>query len=129
PPAPSPVNALDALFQPVLVTFARPMNLEPSGFSVALANGTFGINGFLPGNEDISLQFYDSSNQLLGRIPVNQTAQGSIAVGGSLNGVAFVLIPGGAFYDNVHISGTPVPAPAGLGLLGGCLFAARRRRR
>jgi hypothetical protein len=128
-PAPSPENALEALLQPVLITFRTPLTLEPSGLSLILDNDTFGFNGLLPGYEDVAVHLFDASAQLIERIGVDQTTPGfQVSTGGQV-GVKWMLLPAGAFYDNLHISATPVPAPGAVSVLLGAAAVALPRRR
>lgn len=128
-PAPSPVNALSALFQPVLVWFDVPFNLDANGFGVTLDNDSFGLNGLLPGYPDIAVQFYDENASLLGATPIDQTTPGYSVLDGGYSAVKFVLLPAGAFYDDIAVSGTAVPEPASLAMLimGGAACLVRRR--
>ena len=75
------------------------------------------------------IQFFDSSDVLLGSINVNQSTPGFTASSSAtLTGVKKIVLPTAAFYDNVNI--TPVPEPS-LTVLGGvaALGLALRRRR
>lgn len=126
--APSPTNALEALFQPVLLTFEVPFNLGAGGFSTVLDNDPFGDNGFLPGFEGIAVHFFDADFGLIERLPVDQTEPGFEVLAGGYANVGSILLPAGAFYDNLRISGTPVPG-AGAGALLGLAGAVAARRR
>ena len=127
-PAPSPSNALNALWQPVLLSFNGSFDLVR--FGVTLDNDSLGADGNLPGNEDIAVRFLDANGAILSSIPVDQTQPGLVVKGGAVAGIAAILLPAGAFYDNLTWS--PVPEPgawawvAGIGAVG---FAAWRRRR
>lgn len=127
--APSVPNALEALFQPVLINLETPFNLDTNGFSAVLDNDTFGFNGFLPGFHDIAVLFLDPFGVELGRLQVNQTQPGFVVSGGGLQNVASILLPGGAFYDNIFISGVAVPTPGAVALLGLAGLVGVRRRR
>ncbi len=128
-PAPSGSNALDALWQPVLISFSTAYNLDANGFSLVADNSRFGLNGLLPGFADIAVQFYDAGNNLLGSSPINQTVPGFTVTTGGFSNVSYILIAAGKFYDNITISGTPVPAPSAfLALLPLAAAAGRRRR-
>ncbi len=124
--APSPLNALEAVFQPVLVQFDIPFNFDPAGFRTVLDLTPFGLNGTLPGFEDVAVKCYGTGGDLLGTIPVDQTTPG---LGGGLQAVQFALLPSGAFYDNLLISGEPVPEPASLVVLACLAMALLPRRR
>jgi hypothetical protein len=123
-PAPSGLLALEALFQPVLITFDNPTGVL--NFSATLDNDTFGFNGFLPGLEDISLQFYRNDGSLIQRFAIDQTTPGFMVEASGLSDVSFALLAGGAFYDDISIT-IPTPGVAGLFSVAG-LAAFRRRR-
>jgi hypothetical protein len=106
--APSPENALEVLFQPVLL---RLGGLTDSlVFRTTLDLDTYGDNGFLPGFEDIDIQFLGTGGVPLLSLPVDQTAPGFYAEAGPLNGVAEILFPAGAFYDDLSIQFDPRPS-------------------
>ena len=96
--APSPANALNALFQPVLVLF--PAATDVTAFTAKLDNDTFGDSG-------LSVNFYDAADNLLASIPIDQTVAGFTFTSGTLNGLSKVVLPGGAFYDNVGFTAVP----------------------
>ena len=116
--APSPSNALNALDGAVLLTFSSPIDF--SSFSTVLDNAVFG--SLAP----VSVDFFDSGNALLASYPIDETVPGLVFTSGALNGVSKVVLPGGAFYDNVSV----VPEPgAFVSVLGGMgiLLGLRRR--
>lgn len=123
-PAPSGQLALEALFQPVIIAFQDPASI--AHFSATLDNDTFGFNGFLPGFEDISLQFFREDGSLIQRFAIDQTTPGFVVEASGLSDVSFALLAGGAFYDNIFIA---IPAPGAAGLFGLAGVAAIRRRR
>jgi len=73
--------------------------------------------------------FYDAADTLLGFIALNQMVSGfSIANDpGVFDNVSKILLPGGAFYDNLTISAVPEPTVSMLPVLGA--FALIRRKR
>lgn len=121
--APSGANALDARFGPVLLQFSRPFLLK--SFWATLDNSTFGDAGvssalFLSGTSIVGSINFDASTPLL-QLGVNGLAD-----------VTGVVLPGGAFYDDIKVDVKAVPdvastlglAALSLGLLG---WVARRR--
>ena len=126
--APSPDNALNALWQPVLLSFHQPVDLTQ--FAVTLDNDPFGLNGTLPGFADVAIQFLDAQGAVLASLPVDQTQPGFRAETGSVPGVDSILLPAGAFYDNLTLAPIPEtgawPLVAGLGVLGLALWQRQR---
>ena len=120
--APSPNNALNALFQPVLVLF--PTSTDVTGFTATLDHDTFG-------DAHLTVNFYDTNDNLLSSLPLDQTVPGFTFTSGALNGLSKVVLPAGAFYDNVSF--TAVPEVDGRVLTAGLLLAgaalARRLRK
>lgn len=123
-------NALDATNGPVMFTFASALNL--SSFGVKLDNSSFGNIPQTGGNPAFgtNILFYDSADTLLGFIAVDQTVSGfTVADLGTFNNVSKVVLPSGAFYDNVSFTAAAVPEPAAalLGSLGMLALLKRRR--
>jgi hypothetical protein len=115
-------NALNALWQPVLMHFDTAINL--TGFSVVADNSTYG---------DLSssyLYFLDSGKNILSQVMFDQTAPGAlIALAIPVNGVRDVLLPSGAFYDNFQVSSVPLPASLPLFLAGLAVMGVVKRRK
>ena len=107
--APSGDNALNALFQPVIVLF--PASTDLTGFSAKLDNDTFG-------DARLSVSFYDANDRLLSSLPLDQTVPGYTVSSGTISGVSKLVLPGGAFYDNVNVGISTVPEPSTWALLG-----------
>lgn len=117
---PSGGNALNALFQPVVVLY--PGSSGFSRFSATLDNDTFGA-------ADLTVGFYDSNDRLIASVRADQTVPGYVIESGPLDGVSKVVLPAGAFYDNVTVTSVPEPstwALAGIGLAA-LLWQARRK--
>lgn len=117
-------NALDAVDQAVLLKFSAAQDI--SSFSLVLDNSTLGTPF------GTAVEFYSAADVLIGSIPVDQTISGFSVNDLSLfSGVSKVVLPAGAFYDNLSmttVAAAPEPGRAmllGLGLIGGVL---RRRR-
>jgi len=96
--APSPSNALNALFQPVMLLFPTP---EYVGlFRVTLDGDNFGSS--------LPIEFYDSFETLVWSTTVDQSVSYfEVHESPGVAGVSKIVLPGGAFYDNIQIA--PVP--------------------
>ncbi len=122
--APIAGNALDAVDAPVLLSFSTPQDI--GSFGVFLDNSTYGT---LFGT---AVEFYDASDHLIGSISVDQTFSGfSVADTATYANISKILLPSGAFYDNLKFtaSASAVPEPGRVSLLGFGLAAAVLRRR
>jgi hypothetical protein len=119
--APSPLNALDALDQGILLTFTSPVDV--SLFTTTLDLSTFGF----PGTFDIVFQ--DLAGNALGLLPTQQSVSGFVASApGTIAGVSSIYFPSGAFYDNLGFTTTPVPEPSAAVLAGIALALLASRR-
>jgi hypothetical protein len=123
--APSAPNALDAVFETVLVRFGSTMSL--SSFSVALDNDTFGTDG-------TAIEFYSvgaTVNTLLASISIDQSIPGLIAsLSTPISGVDLVVLPSGAMYDSLSFTAVPEPsewAVAAAGMMGVVAWMRSRR--
>ena len=121
--APSPVNALNGLDQEILVQFDRAYDL--SAFSFTLDNDTFGV-------PFAAVNFISGSSVILS-VGLDQTIPGFGFSSGPVAGVTGVVLPAGAFYDNLSVTGAAaVPEPATWTALTGAVVlsvAVWRRRR
>jgi hypothetical protein len=122
--APSVPNALNVLFQPALMLFNAPVQVN--SFTVTLDNSAFGT-GF-----PLEILFFRSTpvaDSLLASIPIDQLIPGFVAtLNFQISGVSKVVLPAGAFYDNFSVS---LPDAGATGLMLGFAFmaaAAGRRR-
>jgi hypothetical protein len=124
-------KALDATNGPVMFTFASAMNL--SNFGVMLDNNTFGNPPITGGSPAFgtNILFYDSGDNLIGFIPLDQTVSGFTVTNdpGNFMNVSKVIMPSGAFYDNVSFTAQAIPEPtvAGMACLGALAMSKRRR--
>ena len=120
--APSGVNALEGVDQPVLMHFASPIDLGT--FAVTLDNSTFGN----PPPSDIL--FLDANKTVIGTLSTSQPVPGFVgAISAPIFGVKEIVLASGAFYDNITVA--PVPVPAAVWLFGsavGGVLGLRRQR-
>ena len=126
--APSGTNALQALFQPVLLSFDGTYNLQ--SFSFTLDNDTFGAVA--------PVAFITSTGTVL-ELSIDPSVAGLSFSTTDVFGINGIVLPGGAFYDNIAINALPVgvplgavPEPSTYGLLAALLAlggAAWRRRK
>lgn len=123
--APSPNNALDARWSPILMQFDTAKDL--TGFSVTLDNSTYG-NLWAD-----NIYFLDANKNLIGSLVIQGSIPGYVAnLNTPLFGVKEVVFASGALYDNITVSEVPVPAAAwlmGSALLGLGGVARRRSQR
>lgn len=106
----SGAGALNAEFDQILFTFESPVFLRE--FSTILDDSSFGTLG------ESRIQFFDAADGLLAEIVIDQTQARLLAQleGAPVGGVKKILLPAGAYYDDVTLN-VPESGP-GLGLLG-----------
>ncbi len=123
-------KALDGTSSPVMFTFASALNL--SNFGVNLDNSTFGNIQQIGGNPAFgtNILFYDATDNLIGYIGLDQSIAGFTVTNdlGSYSNVSKIILPSGAFYDNLSFNAQAVPEP-GTTLLGSLWVLALLRRR
>jgi len=120
------VNGVDG---PLMFTFASPLTI--AGFSIALDNSPFGNIPTVGGDPAFgtNVLFYDSADHLIGFIPLDQTVPGfTVGNTATYTNVSKIVLPGGAYYDNMSLNTVPEPASAALAGLGVMLAFVRRRR-
>jgi len=102
--APSGDFALQALWQPVILSFDQTLDL--TNFSVTLDNDTYGMS-------NLTIDFVSGAT-IVGQIAIDQTTPGFIATLGSISGVTGIVLASGAFYDNLSFTATvsAVPEPS-----------------
>ena len=108
---------------PVLLTFSGAVNI--SSFGIQLDNSSLG-NLF-----GTNIEFFDSTDNLIWSIPVDQSVSGfSVNETLSLTNVSKIVLPTAAYYENVNMGLAAVPEPSKAMLLGfGALSVFMRRRR
>lgn len=126
--APSPNNAMGDRFSAIQLTLTDPTLIFTS-FGITLDNDTFGT-----GLAEQFL-FLDANGATLLAVGIDQSVPGQIFLNSALPGfIRQIILPSGAFYDNMTISASVAPEPGtlalatvGLSIVGG--IAVRRRRR
>lgn len=115
--APSGTNALNALWQPVLIRFDQAYDLQ--AFATTLDNSTFG---------DLSPAsiWFVTDTGTVGQLSYDQTSPGLlVSTSGTYAGITGIVLGSGAFYDNVSISLVAIPEPSTWALLlGGASLGA-----
>jgi hypothetical protein len=123
-------KALDATNNPMLFTFSSALNI--SNFCVSLDNSSLGNIRQAGGDPafNTNILFYDAVDTLIGYIGVDQMIAGfSVADTNTYNNVSKILLPSGAFYDNLGFTAQVVPEPSALGLVALSALALFKRRR
>ncbi len=115
--------ALNAVDSPVLLTFNGAVNI--SSFAIQLDNSSLG-NLF-----GTNIEFFDSADNLVWSIPVNQSVSGfSVNDTLAIANVSKVVLPTAGYYDNMSMGLAAAPEPSKTMLLGlGALSVFMRRRR
>jgi hypothetical protein len=121
--APSGSNALQALWQPVVIKFDQTYNL--TSFTATLDNSSYG-----------NLWTIDFINDTgtVSSLTVDQSVSGWVANAIDIAGITGIVLPSGAFYDNIGINAVAVPEPATYGLVAACatlgyVIVLRRRKK
>lgn len=122
--APSGDFALQALWQPVILSFDQTLDL--TNFSVTLDNDTYGLS-------NVTIDFVSGAT-IVGQITIDQTTPGFTATLASISGVTGIVLASGAFYDNLSFTATAsaVPEPSTYAALIGAAglgWGVWRRRR
>lgn len=111
---------LNAFNQSVLISFGTEFNL--TSFSIVMDGSTFGSTSFV--------EFYNTNDDLITTLDALGLIANYQVNGSNINGVSKIVLPTGAFFDNMNITGSAVPEPSAVTLLGlaSLGLAARRRR-
>ena len=123
-------NALSAVDGPVMFSFASALNL--SSFGVTLDNSSLGNILNRGGNPAFStnILFYDAADTLIGYIELDQTVSGLVVSDRrTFENVSKVVLPSGAFYDNISFMAQAVPEPTSAALVCLSFLTLFRRRR
>ncbi|GEM_PF-6511006 len=121
-------NALDASLVGVYV------NLDPFVFPMGADTFSFTPDSNPFGDALAQVEFFGRNGDLLGTLPFDQTLTTGGVLSSPFSGVQRVLLPGGAFYDNITFAGTAVPEPGTLAFVltsafcGGTLAYRRRQK-
>lgn len=113
-------NAMNAKFQPVLLSSAVPLsNIK---FSIRLDGDPFGDSA-------ARVLFLDATGATLQSLAADQTQPNTLLSLNGLIGLTGILLPGGAFYDDFVLDAVPEATTwSALAIVGG-LFGWHARRR
>lgn len=113
-------SSLNAFNQTVLINFGDVFNLTT--FSIFMDGSTFGSTS--------SVEFYNANDDLITSLDALGLIANYEVTGSNINGVSKIVLPPGAFFDNMTLAGSAVPEPGSVMLLGlaSLGLAARRRR-
>lgn len=124
-------TAIDATVGPVMLSFSSPITI--SGFGIVLDNSTMGTIPQVGGDPAFgtNILFYDASDVLVGFVGLDQTVSGFTITNdpGTFENVSKMILPSGAYYDNMSFVTQPVPEPGAAALGGLGLLTLLRRRR
>lgn len=111
---------LNAFNQSVLIRFGTEFNF--TSFSIVMDGSTFGSTS--------SVEFYNVNDELITTLDAFGLVANYEVTGSNINNVSKVVLPAGAFFDNMTVTGSAVPEPSAVTLLGlaSLGLAARRRR-
>jgi hypothetical protein len=111
---------LNAFNQTALISFGTDFNI--TSFSIVMDGSTFGVTS--------SVEFYNSNDDLITSLDAFGLVANYMVTGSNISGVSKIVLPAGAFFDNMTLSGSAVPEPSAVMLLGlaSLGFVARRRR-
>jgi hypothetical protein len=123
--APSGQHALDGRWSPVLMNFAKAMDI--GSFSFTLPNSTYGNAG------PTDILFLDASGNMLYDLVYSQynNPLATVSLLTPVLGVKDVLFASGTFYDNINVTAVPVPGALGLfasALMGFLGFSRRNKK-
>lgn len=113
-------SSLNAFNQTVLISFGTAFNL--TNFSIFMDASAFGSSS--------SVEFYDVNDNLITMLDAFGLVPNYEVTGSGINGVSKIVLPAGAFFDDMTLEGSAVPEPSALALAGlaGLALVGRRRR-
>jgi opacity protein-like surface antigen len=111
---------LNAFNQTALISFGTDFNI--TSFSIVMDGSTFGVTS--------SVEFYNGNDDLITSLDAFGLVANYMVTGSNISGVSKIALPAGAFFDNMTLSGSAVPEPSAVMLLGlaSLGFVTRRRR-
>lgn len=112
-------SSLNAFNQTVLISFGTVFNLTT--FSIFMDNSTFGSTS--------GVEFYDVNDELITTLDAFGLIANYEVTGSNIDGVSKIVLPAGAFFDNMTLTGSAVPEPGSLTLAGIAALALMARRR
>ncbi len=114
-------SSLNAFNQTVLISFGTAFNL--TNFSIFMDASSFGSTSYV--------EFYDVNDQLITTLDAFGLIPNYEVTGSNISGVSKIVLPSGAFFDNMTLAGSSVPEPGSVTLAGLAALAlvSRRRRR
>jgi hypothetical protein len=114
-------SSLNTFNQTVLISFDTAFNL--TNFSIFMDGSTFGSTSYV--------EFYDVNDNLISTLDAFGLIANYEVIGSNINGVSKIVLPSGAFFDNMTLAGSAVPEPGSVTLAGlaALALATRRRRR
>ena len=112
-------SSLNAFNQTVLISFGTEFNL--TSFSIFMDGSAFGSTSFV--------EFYDASDVLITSLDAFGLIANYEITGSNINGVSKIVLPPGAFFDNMTLAGSAVPEPGSVTLAAFAALALASRRR
>lgn len=112
-------SSLNAFNQTVLISFSTAFNLTT--FSIFMDASAFGSTS--------GVEFYDVNDELIATLDAFGLIPNYEVTGSNISGVSKIVLPGGAFFDNMTLAGSAVPEPGSVTLAGLAALALISRRR
>lgn len=112
-------SSLNAYYQPILVSFGTEFNL--TSFSIFMDDSPYGSTSYV--------DFYDINDDLITSVDAFGLTPNYEVTGANINGVSKIVLPAGAFFDNMTLAGTAVPEPGSITLVAATALGLISRRR